>query len=201
MQCESLDEPVPVDLPDADVTLYAGAFSAAQADRFFAHLLEATPWRADRITVFGQERLMPRLTAWYGDFTYTYTGLANEPAPWTPELRSIKARAEELAGKAFNGVLMNLYRTGRDSVSWHSDDERELGPEPTIASISFGATRRFQFRRKGEHRVRQSVDLHHGDVLIMRGRTQRLWQHQIPKTARPVGPRINLTFRRHVPTQ
>ena len=141
---------------------------------------------------------MPRLTAWYGDFTYTYTGIVNKPAPWTPELLRIKARAEELAGEAFNGVLMNLYSSGRDSVSWHSDDERELGAEPTIASVSFGATRRFQFRRKDDHSRKAAINLHHGDVLIMSGATQQLWHHQIPKTAREIGPRINLTFRRHV---
>lgn len=188
---------VRLDLPDADVVLFSAAFSAGAADNYFGHLLECTPWRQNRITVFGKNQAMPRLTAWYGNFAYTYTGIINQPAPWSPELLRIKARAEELAGETFSGVLLNLYRFGRDSVSWHSDDERELGLEPTIASVSFGATRRFQFRRKGEHRVRAAVDLRHGDVLIMRGKTQRLWQHQIPKTARTVGPRINLTFRRH----
>ena len=191
--------PTRIDLPDADVVLFAAAFSAREADRHFANLLEETQWREDRITVFGKERPMPRLTAWYGEFTYIYTGIVNRPAAWTPALKRVKSRAEELANELFNGVLMNLYRSGRDSVSWHSDDERELGPEPTIASVSLGATRRFQFRRKGEHRMRTAIDLQHGDVLIMRGPTQRLWQHQIPKTARAVGPRINLTFRRQIP--
>lgn len=189
---------VRLDLPDADVVLFPAAFSAEAADSHLAHLLDHTPWRRDRIRVFGKERPMPRLTAWYGDFTYTYTGIVNEPTPWTPELLRLKTRAQELAGEALNGVLMNLYRSGGDSVSWHSDDERELGAEPVIASVSFGATRRFQFRRKGDHSMKAAIDLCHGDVLIMRGATQRLWQHQIPKTARNVGSRINLTFRRRL---
>ncbi len=187
-----------LDLPDAEVVLFSAAFPAGVADNYFTHLLDRTPWREDHIKVFGKERPMPRLTAWYGDFTYTYTGITNPPAPWTPELLHIKACADRLAGETFNGTLMNLYRSGRDSVSWHSDDERELGPEPTITSVSFGATRRFQFRRKDDHSRKAAIDLHHGDVLIMSGATQRLWQHQIPKTAREIGPRINLTFRRHV---
>ena len=189
---------VRLDLPTADIVLFSGAFPAEVADDYFTHLLEYTPWRQDRIQVFGKDHAMPRLTAWYGDFAYTYTGIANPPGPWSPQLLRIKALAEELAGETFSGVLLNLYRGGRDSVSWHSDDEHALGSEPTIASVSFGATRRFQLRRKGEHKMRAAIDLHHGDVLVMRGATQRLWQHQIPKTARTVSPRINLTFRRHV---
>ena len=194
-----LDGPEPLTLPGADLCLIRSAFRAPEADQLFKHLLDDTPWREDRIVVFGKQRPMPRLTAWYGEFTYTYTGIVNPAAEWTPALLQIKSRVEALANDTFTGVLMNLYRSGRDSVSWHSDDERELGVGSAIASVSFGATRRFQFRRKGQQRLHSAMDLHHGDVLIMRGATQQLWQHQIPKTTRPVGPRINLTFRRHLP--
>lgn len=189
-----------LDLPGADVCLIRAAYPAAEADELFTQLLRRTPWREDRITVFGKRQLMPRLTAWYGEFTYTYTGIVNEARAWTPTLLKVKQRAEDAVGEKFTGVLMNLYRSGRDSVSWHSDDEQELKAGSAIASVSFGATRRFQFRRRGEQRAYSKVDLQHGDLLIMRGTTQRNWQHQIPKTSRRVGPRINLTFRRHLPT-
>ena len=161
-----MNTPARLDLPDADVVRHTAAFAPEEADRFLEHLLAATQWRHDRIRVFGRETPMPRLTAWYGDFTYTYTGIVNNPAPWTPALLAIKARAEAVADHRFNGVLMNQYRGGRDSVSWHSDDEHELGSEPVIASVSFGASRRFQFRRKDDHRRRTTTDLHHGDILV-----------------------------------
>lgn len=183
-----------LDLPGADVTLFEGAVSAPDADRLFAHLMKDTAWREGTFKMFDRTIPIPRLTAWYGDFTYRYSGTISAPKPWPAALLHLKDRVERLARRRFRGVLLNLYRDGRDSVAWHSDDERGLGAQPLIASVSLGATRRFQFRQKQGGR-RLSLDLHHGDVLIMGGATQRRWQHQVPKAKARVGPRINLTFR------
>jgi alkylated DNA repair dioxygenase AlkB len=139
---------------------------------------------------------VPRLSAWYGDAgaVYTYSGLRLEPLPWTPVLLEIKQATERLSGTRFNSVLLNLYRDGQDSMGWHSDDEPELGPEPVIASVSLGALRRFVFQHK-KRRWRIALDLEPGSVLLMAGATQHHWRHALPKTRRPVAPRINLTFR------
>ena len=137
------------------------------------------------------------MTAWYGDAgkTYCYSGITVEPIPWTPLLLSIKTRVEAVANTTFNSVLLNYYRGEQDSVSWHSDDEPELGQNPVIASVSFGATRKFQFKHKTNPDLRAAIDLTPGSLLIMAGATQHFWKHQIPKTTKPVGARINLTFR------
>lgn len=187
-----------IDLPDADVVLHDGFFAPADADRLLAELTATTAWRQETITIYGRPVAVPRLTAWYGDpgASYTYSGLTMAPAPWTPALQEVRAAVEDAAGGHFNGVLANLYRDGSDSVGWHSDDESELGPAPVIASASFGATRTFQLRHKRARDLRHEVALTHGSVLMMRGPTQRHWRHQVPKTARVVGPRVNLTFRR-----
>jgi len=123
------------------------------------------------------------------------------PQAWTPMLNIVRSRVQHLAGTDFNTVLLNLYRDGGDGVAWHADDEDNLGPNPVIASVSFGASRRFQFRRRDDSAVKRQLELHDGDVVIMRGETQTLWFHQVPKTATRVGERINLTFRTIVPGQ
>jgi alkylated DNA repair dioxygenase AlkB len=185
-------------MPDGDVIIYHQFFDKEASDSFFQELLAGIKWRQDRIKYYGKEIDLPRLTAWYGDSgkSYTYSGIPMNPEPWTPTLLSIKKRIEEVAKVDFNSVLLNLYRNGRDSVSWHSDDEPELGENPVVGSVSFGQTRTLQFRhriRKDLHRI--DVKLTHGSLLLMKGTTQRFWQHQIPKTTRPLTPRINLTFR------
>jgi len=184
--------------PQPEIAAGRAFVSAAEADAAFAALLAGTPWRQERIVVYGREILQPRLTAWYGDpdARYAYSGLALEPLPWTRLLAELKACAETASGARFNSLLMNLYRDGRDSVSWHSDAEPELGRNPVIASLSFGARRRFQLRsRPPLPPARHELALGHGDLLVMRGATQHEWAHQVPRTARPVGPRVNLTFR------
>ena len=183
---------------DGLVRLHEHALSAADAGRLFDTLMAATAWRQEIATVMGRRVPIPRLTAWHGEAGYVYSGIRMAPLPWNPPLLEIKAVAEACAGQAFNSVLLNLYRDGRDSVSWHADNEPGLGRDPVIASISFGATRRFQMKRRGSsHRL--SLDLPHGSCLVMAGATQHHWLHQVPKTARPVGPRINLTFRAMAP--
>jgi alkylated DNA repair dioxygenase AlkB len=184
--------------PGPDLAWRPGFLAQAEADAAFVALARETPWRQERIAVYGREVLQPRLTAWYGDpgARYAYSGLALEPLPWTPLLADLKARVETASGARFDSLLLNLYRDGRDCVSWHSDAEPELGRNPVIASLSLGAALRFQLRsRPPLPPARRELALRHGDLLLMRGATQHEWAHQVPRTARPVGPRINLTFR------
>ncbi|WP_242926404.1 alpha-ketoglutarate-dependent dioxygenase AlkB family protein [Pontibacter vulgaris] len=183
-------------MPDAEVYYAPHFFMQEESDLYFTQLQQAINWRQESIKMFGKELPMPRLTAWYGDKSYTYSGLLNEPQPWLPILLELKKRVEEVNGKKYNSVLLNFYRAGNDSMGWHQDNEPELGPEPGIASLSFGHERRFSFR----HRTRKdlkpvSITLAHGSLLLMQGLTQHHWLHSLPKTAKPAGPRINLTFR------
>ncbi len=147
--------------------------------------------------MFGRPVRVPRLVAWHGDpvAVYTYSGTEHRPLPWTPVLVRVRRRVEALTGHEFNAVLLNLYRDGRDGMGWHSDDEPELGPEPVVASASFGATRRFCLRHRRRRESRLDLPLGHGSLLLMHGATQRHWLHAVPKTRAPVGPRVNLTFR------
>lgn len=189
-----------LDLPEARVVLHATLFTAPEADRLLRELRDTTAWRQDAMKIYGKEVLLPRLTAWYGDpgTRYVYSGIVNEPLTWTPALAEVKAAAEAAAGVVFNGVLLNRYRDGRDSMGWHSDDEPEFGEDPIIASASFGGTRNFQLKHKRRKELKAGVELTHGSLLIMSGGTQANWLHQVPKTAKPVGERLNLTFRRIV---
>jgi alkylated DNA repair dioxygenase AlkB len=189
--------PVLVDLPDADIACWPGFFGPDARRRLFADLLATTAWRQDSITMYGKPVPIPRLQAWYGDpgRTYTYSNIEMVPEPWTPALLEVKAAIEPVAGVRFNSVLCNRYRHGNDGVAWHSDDEPELGVDPVIGSVSFGATRPFRFRHRLDPTLTHEIELDSGSLLIMRGPTQACWKHQIPKTAKPVGERVNLTFR------
>ena len=172
-----------------------------EADKALAMLWSELEWRQEAITLFGRRVMQPRLIAWYGDpgARYAYSGLTLEPLAWHPLLAELRARLESFIGCPFNSVLANAYRDGRDSMGWHRDDERELGPEPTIASLSLGAERRFLWRavrRHGEGPARsEGMTLAHGSLLVMKGRSQSDYQHALPKTRRPCGLRVNLTFR------
>jgi alkylated DNA repair dioxygenase AlkB len=182
---------------DGEVIFYKQLLSKSESDIFLSELYSNTKWRQDTIKMFGKLIPLPRLTAWYGDEgkSYTYSGIEQHPEPWTPTLTLIKSKIESVVNVKFNSVLLNLYRDGKDSVSWHSDDEPELGENPIIGSVSFGGTRSFSFRHKQNKDRKIEIDLTHGSFLLMRGGTQHYWQHQIAKTTRPVKPRINLTFR------
>ncbi|MBD2530026.1 alpha-ketoglutarate-dependent dioxygenase AlkB [Nostoc flagelliforme FACHB-838] len=184
-------------LPDGDLVIYPNLFDTTESDQLFYELYNNTHWRQDAIKLYGKSIPLPRLTAWYGDrgTSYTYSGIEMNPEPWTSILLQIKSKIEPLSNVKFNSVLLNLYRDGKDGVSWHSDDEPELGNNTVIGSVSFGDTRRFMFRHKSKKYASQEVNLTHGSFLLMRGTTQQFWQHQIPKTSKPVKPRINLTFR------
>lgn len=184
--------------PDAGVSLFHQFFSFPESEALFTELRHATPWAQRQIKIYGKLQAEPRLTAWYGDEAkrYSYSGLTLHPLPWTETLLQIKARVDAAAKTKFNSVLLNLYRDGRDSNGWHQDNEPELGQNPIIASVSFGATRRFQMRHKFRKELSKiDIALNDGSLLLMAGTTQHFWQHQVPKTAKPVGQRINLTFR------
>lgn len=185
------------DINEGELTLFNQVFLARDSKAIFSLLREQTPWRADVIRIAGREVLIPRLQAWYGDADakYAYSGLSLSPLPWSRCLLRIKDVVERLSGASFNSVLLNLYRDGRDSIGWHSDDEPELGAEPVIASLSFGATRVFSLRQKKPGVQKLKMALPSGSLLLMSGRLQQCWQHQLPKTQIPVGERINLTFR------
>jgi len=191
------DGPEVLGLDGADVVIHRNHFDATESTTFFEHLQDEIPWNQEETLLFGKRVAIPRLTAWFGDQhgNYSYSGIEMTPHPWTTLLAEIRDRVDEIAETKFNSVLLNLYRDGNDSVDWHADDEPELGPTPIIGSVSFGATRRFNLRPRDRSLPTVSVDLNHGDVLVMSGPMQRSWQHQIPKTQRSVGPRVNLTFR------
>jgi alkylated DNA repair dioxygenase AlkB len=157
-------------------------------------LAETLEWEQRHLVMFGKEVPEPRLSSWYGDESYTYSGVTLEPKPLTPELDELRILCQDLSGARFNSVLVNLYRTGDDSMGWHADDELELGPAPVIASLSLGATRRFKFRHR---RTRTIVDhdLTGGSLLVMSGACQTAWMHSVPKQKRVTEARINLTFR------
>ncbi len=179
---------------DGEACLIADALSAGEADSYFSDLLEGIIWRHEHAVLFGRRIALPRLTAWFGAEGYSYSGICHDPVPFTPLLKTLNSTIEGITGGRFNSVLINLYRDGQDSMGWHSDDEAVLGPEPEIASLSLGATRRFHLKHKARREL-VAVDLAHGSCLIMRGRCQACWRHQLPKTRKKVGPRINLTFR------
>ncbi len=189
--------PRALNIPDAEVFFYPAFFPASEADRLLRELRDTTAWRQDTIKGWGKQVALPRLTAWYGDegVRYTYSGIDNVALPWTEPILEVKRAVEIPSGVAFNGVLLNRYRTGRDSVSWHADDEPEFGERPVIASVSFGGTRTFQLKHKTRKDLKANIELTHGSLLLMRGGTQANWLHQIPKTARRVEERVNLTFR------
>ncbi len=187
--------PVRLALADADARLHGGVFPPKRAAMLFDRLRREIDWQGAEIMMFGRRVAAPRLSAWYGDAAYTYSGLTWPARPMPKVLDEIRAVIEPLAARPFNTVLANLYRSGKDSMGWHADDEPELGPEPVIASVVFGATRRFVFRSKIDTAFKLEPPFEAGDVMIMGPSTQTYWQHAVPKTAKPVGERINLTFR------
>ena len=167
-----------------------------ESDIYFTVLKNKIAWQQEKMKMYGKELPFPRLTAWYGDAgrTYSFSGLTLKPKPWTDSLRELKNRVEVKTDSTFNSVLLNRYRDGNDSISWHQDDEKDLGKDPVIASLNFGATRRFQLRHL-QSKEKINIDLKHGSLFVMLGKLNHHWQHQIPKTKKAVGERINLTFR------
>ena len=190
-------EPIDLNLPDADIIYFPTFFENNRAKDIYDELLDSTPWRQDNIKVFGKEFAQPRLTALYGNDgkPYSYSNITMQPNPWNLLLQKIKFQVESVTETQFTTVLLNYYRDGRDSNGWHADNEKELGRNPVIASVSFGAERNFQLKHNTIADAKKNIVLEHGSLLMMQGTTQHFWKHQIPKTAKMVLPRINLTFR------
>jgi alkylated DNA repair dioxygenase AlkB len=188
-----------IPLPDSEISLNQKHFDSEIAANLLKDLTEEIPWVQNKIRFYGKESLVPRLESWHGDkgMSYTYSGIKMDAKPWTQNLLMIKESIEPIAKTTFNSVLINYYRDGKDRVAWHSDDEKELGKNPVIASVSLGAERKFKLRHKKykENQLQHEVFLQSGSLLLMSGSTQHHWLHEIPRTAKPIGPRINLTFR------
>lgn len=189
-------------LPPGGELVYIRDFLArSYAEELFATLIREPFWQTRSITMFGRTIAQPRKIAFQGDpgVRYTYSGDEYRAEAWHPDIAGLRKEIESEIGCRLNCVLLNLYRDGRDSMGWHSDDEEELGSCPTIASVSLGEVRRFLLREKADKQNKLEIKPASGSLMIMRGDLQHYWQHALPKTARPVGPRINLTFREIVP--
>jgi alkylated DNA repair dioxygenase AlkB len=184
------------EIKNGEYIFYPHFFSKQESDLLLKSLRTAIEWKQESMNMYGKRIDFPRLTAWYGnnDKPYSFSGITLQPLPWTPDILKIKNTIEPVAQTEFNSVLLNLYRSGNDSISWHTDAEKELGINPVIASVNFGATRKFQLKHLNT-KEKLEIELTHGSLLIMQGQLQHFWQHQIPKTSKPVGERINLTFR------
>lgn len=198
----SSNAPLTLDMPGADVCLYQGWLGKHEADTFLETLANELPWEQPEIIVAGQKHRIPRMQVWYGDpgAVMRYSGMRFRPQIWHPLILQIKQRLEDLCKTSFNSVLVNLYRNGQDSVSWHADDEYELGPQPHIASLSLGATRVFKFKSRNkiaetQGQKPQQLILENGDLVVMKGDTQKHWLHCVPKCDISTPRRINLTFR------
>ncbi len=188
----------PIPLKNASLEYYPAFLEKSYSDKLLEKLLQNVNWRQDKIKLFGKSILQPRLTAYFGEAgnSYTYSGLRMEPQEFPQELLELKERCERHIDSVFNVCLANLYRDGKDSMGWHADDEKELGSQPVIASVSLGAERMFHLKHKTDLTAKHKIRLQHGSLIVMKGTTQEFWKHQLPKTARKIGPRINLTFRK-----
>lgn len=186
-----------ITLPDTNLVYYPGFLNSTLADTHYNLFLKNLKWEQYSIKLFGKTIPQPRLTALYAmnSEPYTYSALKLQPILFTEELSFINSKILELTGSTFTHCLANLYRDGKDSMGWHADDEKELGKNPIIASLSLGAVRNFQFKHKKNSKLKYSLPLKHGSLLLMQGTTQEFWKHQLPKTKKEVSPRINLTFR------
>jgi alkylated DNA repair dioxygenase AlkB len=181
---------------DGVVDYYGQVLAPAEAARYLDRLLTHIDWRNDEAVIFGRHIITKRKVAWYGDsdYTYAYSNIIRQALPWTGDLLGLKAMTERLTGATYNSCLLNLYHDGEEGMAWHSDDEKELAPDGAIASLSFGAERRFLLRHKAS-KEQVEVSLASGSLLVMRGTTQTHWLHSLPKMKKVRAPRVNLTFR------
>lgn len=192
----SLD-PIHLNLPDATFIYYPNFLNQEKAGLYFEKLLQETPWQQDDITIFGKKIAQPRLTALYGNLgkPYSYSGITMHPIAWNPLVWLLKEEVETIAQHSFTSVLLNLYRNEKDSNGWHADNEKELGRDPTIASLSLGETRKFQIKHTTNKNIKCDILLEHGSLLLMKEGAQVHYKHQLPKATQPKNARINLTFR------
>ncbi|MDG1174590.1 MAG: alpha-ketoglutarate-dependent dioxygenase AlkB [Flavobacteriales bacterium] len=192
------NEPLDIKIPDGKIIFHEGFFSLEESHRLMQSLIKTIDWTQDEVIVYGKRHKIPRLNAWYGDEgkVMKYSGLSLEPKTWTKELLEIKSKIEEASGTKFNSCLLNYYRDGKDGMGWHQDNEKELGINPIIASVTFGETRPFQLKHISNKELKKvDIPLSNGSLLTMAGETQHYWKHQIPKTTKTLESRINLTFR------
>ncbi|MDO6597590.1 alpha-ketoglutarate-dependent dioxygenase AlkB [Oceanihabitans sp. 2_MG-2023] len=191
------NDPVNLQIEDGEVIYYPECFSLKEANRFFNILLQTIEWQQDNITLFGKTYLQPRLTALYANNNkpYSYSNITMKPKVFTKELLEIKQHIDKVCKTNFTTCLANLYRDGKDSNGWHADNEKELGKNPIIASVSFGEERMFYLKHKTNKSLKKKLILKSGSLLLMKGATQENWLHQVPKTKKEIGKRINLTFR------
>jgi alkylated DNA repair dioxygenase AlkB len=182
---------------DGELYLINHFYQLPESDQLFAALKTGLAWQEETIVIFGKRVKVPRLMCWYGDAdaSYRYSGVNHQPRPWTTELQTVRKKVEQQCQCAFNSVLANLYRDGSDSMGWHADDEKELGPNPVIASLSLGNERLFKLHHKKRKEI-LDISLGHGDLLLMAGTLQHHWMHSVPKTKKLKTLRINLTFRK-----
>ena len=188
---------IPLNLVDCDITYYPDFIDVHKANGYFKHFKNTIPWQQDEIKIFGKVYEQPRLTAFFSvnSKPYSYSNLMMQPHTFTKELLELKRNIETEVHIEFTSCLLNLYRNGKDSNGWHADDEKELGNNPTIASLSLGQERIFHLRHKKNKDLKHKMVLEQGSLLLMKGETQHHWLHQLPKTTKPIGERINLTFR------
>ena len=181
---------------DGQADYYGQVMAAEEAERYMERLMSEIEWRNDEAVIFGRHIVTKRKVAWYGDntYTYTYSNITRQALPWTADLLALKELAGRLTGARYNSCLLNLYHDGDEGMAWHSDDEKELEPDGAIASLSFGAERRFLFRHR-QSKEKLEVLLAAGSLLVMRGTTQTHWLHSLPKMKKVRSPRVNLTFR------
>jgi alkylated DNA repair dioxygenase AlkB len=181
---------------DGTVNYFGTIFSTEEANRCYKTLLTSINWKNDEAIIFGKKILTKRKVAWYGDreFDYTYSKITKKALPWTPELLQLKKQIEAKSGETFNSCLLNLYHSGEEGMAWHSDAEKDLKKNGAIASVSFGAERKFAFKHKVTKET-VSLNLGHGSLLIMKSTTQSHWLHRLPPTKKVLTPRVNLTFR------
>ena len=186
-----------LNLLDSDITYYPGFLSAEEAHFYFEHFRETVPWQQDSIRIFGKVHPQPRLTALFGNNgqSYSYSNITMQPQGFPKHLLDLKDRVDIVGQVRFTSCLLNLYRNGQDSNGWHSDNEKELGVNPIIASVSLGQERQFHLKHRNRPELKHKILLENGSLLVMKGETQHHWLHQVPKTSRPIGERINLTFR------
>lgn len=184
------------EVENGEYIFFPNFYSKSESDVILQRLKSEIEWKQESMNMYGKQVNFPRLTAWYGDNDrpYSFSGIKLEPKNWTKELYEIKEKVELISKVKFNSALLNRYRSGNDSISWHTDAEKELGINPVIASVNFGATRKFQLRHL-KTKEKLELELTHGSLLIMQGELQHFWQHQVPKTNKNVAERINLTFR------
>jgi alkylated DNA repair dioxygenase AlkB len=189
---------IEINLPDANIRLFPHFLNPDMAAKLFQVFSNKVPWRHDPIKVFGKTYMQPRLTSLHGTTNqgYGYANIRMQAQPMMPELNDILQRIAKIDNSDFNIVLLNLYRDGNDSNGWHADNEKELGQNPVIASVSLGAPRLFKLKHRYDKNLKHQLLLESGSLLLMSGATQHYWLHQVPKTKKQVGPRINLTFRK-----